>query len=350
MSINTIPQEKRNSLKFLLIALLGMLVTANNAICQSVFYNTGLHAFFDNREYFNPYSTPQTIFGARTYIYGGFKLDENQCFAAGVDYLYEFGESNQTGHINPIIYFNHNQKGLNLYIGSFPRKDIIDLPLILQTDTFQYYRPNVEGIFMEYKNSWLSQNIWLDWTSRQTKTDKEAFLVGGSGRVILGRYFFMEEHFILMHDAVTALDGEDEHIRDNGGVIAGIGVDLSGRLIFDTLDLFSSFSYSFDQHRGIYEVKHYGGSYSRLNMGFKRLRVSSHLYLGDGQVQLVGDPSYTSEFYSRSDIILRLFDRESIHGEVCLSIHLFPGIIDLGQSFRILIDFGKSFDIGGRSK
>ena len=58
---------------------------------QNFEWKTGFHGFFDNREYFNDYTDPQTIFGSRLFAEAGFALNDYNRFKAGLNFLYEFG-------------------------------------------------------------------------------------------------------------------------------------------------------------------------------------------------------------------------------------------------------------------
>src|SRR5690606_5363606 len=102
-----------------------------------------------------------------------------------------------------------------LYMGLFPRHGLLDTyPRAVLNDTLLYYRPNVEGMLLRYENSKVMQQVWIDWTSRQTAENKEQFLAGISGEVRF-RWFFFTHHVMMWHDAGTAVKGENDNVRDN---------------------------------------------------------------------------------------------------------------------------------------
>jgi hypothetical protein len=72
------------------------------------------------------------------------------------------------------------------------------MPLALMTDTFQYYRPVLEGILIDYRTPGFRHNIWIDWTSRQSYRKREAFLLGFSGYAERGMLIW-QHHFIMTH-------------------------------------------------------------------------------------------------------------------------------------------------------
>ena len=328
----------KNILNFLLSATL--LLSFNSiATSQELAYKAGYYGFFHNQEYFNPYIIPQTMGGSRIYGQLGFQLNENQSFYGGANYLYEFGAEPGDQKISPIMYYQFLHKNLDVYLGSFPRYDIINMPELLLIDTLKYYRPNVEGIFLKGKQEWGYQNAWLDWTSRQTDTRRETFSLGLSGQFNMGSFFY-RHHFIMFHYAGPAVRIPDDHIRDNGGGLLGLGVDLSHDYFLDSLSVYTAYALSYDQYRGVYETRFYHGLLIELNLLYKFIGIKNTFYTGDGQIQLLGDKFYTSKTYNRTDLYLKLFKQDWIKGYVEFGFHYVPGILDVHQKFTIRVDIG----------
>ena len=322
--------------RHLLSAIL-LLTFFHTAESQEFAYKAGYYGFFHNQEYFNPYILPQTMGGSRIYGQVGFQLNENQSFYGGANYLYEFGAEPADHPISPIMYYQFLHKNLDVYLGSFPRYDIINMPELLLIDTLKYYRPNIEGIFLKGKNEWGYQNAWLDWTSRQTDTRRETFSLGLTGQLNMGD-FFWRHHFIMFHYAGPAVRIPDDHIRDNGGGLLGLGVDLSKDYIFDSLSIYSAYAISYDQHRDVYETRFYHGLFIELNILYKFIGIKNTFYKGDGQVQLLGDKFYTAKTYNRTDVYWKLFKQDWVKGYVEFGFHIVPGILDMHQKFTIQVD------------
>lgn len=306
---------------------------------QEIMWKAGFNSFFDNREYFNDYAEPGSILGARTFVEGGFTIDDQNSFSIGLDFMYEFGDKARPEHINPILYYHHYSPSTEIYMGAFPRRGLVKLPYVMQSDTFNYYRPNVEGIFLRFQNSWGKQDVWLDWTSRQTFDQKETFLIGATGQtrqgLLYGRY-----DFIMYHYAGTAQNTPDEHLRDNGGATAIIGANLSGWLPLDTLMLSTGVTMSYDRLRGVYDLQYSFGSLTELLAGYKMFGIRNTTYFGDGQVNCVGDKMYTAPFYNRTDFIWDIFRKGPVKGEVEFSLHFLPETLDFSQKFTIYLDIG----------
>jgi len=316
------------------------LVLLYNAIGygQTIKWSTGFNGFFDNREYFNDYSQPQTMFGARLFGIGGITFGQYHEIGAGADILFEFGSKLKNDNIKPIIYYHFNKRSINLYFGSFPRKGLINLPLFLQSDTLLYYRPTCEGMFIEFINPLLIQSVWLDWTSKQTDTIRETFQIGGSGSFKKG-FFFYRHDFIMTHYAGSGIRIPDQHIRDNGGLYANLGVNLSSYL-FDSLTLSTGYCFSYDRLRSVYDFNFYHGSLSQLYIELFNIGIRSAFYFGDGQIQMWADGLYRAKYYNRTDIVWHMFRQKNIKGSVEFSFHVIENTLDMSQSIKIYVTLG----------
>ncbi|MBN1598966.1 MAG: hypothetical protein JW894_11795 [Bacteroidales bacterium] len=320
--------------KYLFLILILILGNKFSILGQSLIWQAGNYTFFDNREYFNEFVAPQTMFGVRTFGTIGFAINKHNDILAGADLLYEFGGTIQAKNLKPVLYYHHNKNTTNLYFGTFPRKDIINLPNVLQTDTFQYYRPQVEGIYLEFTKPWGSQNIWLDWTSRQTDVNRESFLVGGTGRLKAGSFFYRHD-FIISHFAGPAIDIPGDHIHDNIGLCAAVGLNLSTLLPLDSVIISAGYTMSYDHLRTVYDFHFKHGSISEIYARYKMIGVRSVFYLGQGQEQFVGDHFYRAHYYNRTDLVWYIFNNKNIRGKVQFTIHFLEDKLDVSQLFTI---------------
>lgn len=330
-------------IKHLTIAFTLLFIIINSSFAQEIKWKAGFYGFFDNREYFNSYAQPQSILGARTFAEGGFIIDKQNEFGIGIDYMYEFGADPSGDNINPIIYYNYHNDYAELYMGAFARHSLVSMPLVLQNDTFNYYKPNIEGIYIGFHNSWGKQDVWLDWTSRQTMTDRETFLIGATGIAHMSKVAFFKYDFLMYHYAGTAAENNTE-VRDNGGGVAMLGANLSSLTPLDSLCISTGYTGSYDRMRGVYELQYQHGSVSELFAQYKMFGLRSMLYFGDGQTMMVGDPMYSAPIYNRTDLILNVFRKGRVKGAVEMALHFIPSEIDYSQKFTIYID------ISGRKK
>jgi hypothetical protein len=306
---------------------------------QAFEWTAGFDGFFDNREYFNEFTEPQTMFGSRLHAEVGFALNSRHKFRGGLNYLYEFGSKGDLVAPDITMYYNGKSEHLKFFIGAFPRRNIIDHPLILLKDTLSYYRPNIEGMFLEARTGWGYHNIWIDWTSRQTDTKRETFLIGGEGMLRKGVFFYRHD-FIMYHYAGPAIPVPDDHIRDNGGLTVNMGADLSAVINIDSLILSSGVAVSYDRIRNLYDFNFPAGWLSSIKIMHKGAGINGLYYLGDSQVLLYGDGFYKSDNYGRLDLFYESNKQRSISGKLQFSFHFLPGKINSSQSFIIYINLG----------
>jgi hypothetical protein len=309
------------------------LVTSAGLTGQDFLYKAGFYGFFDNREYFNNYVNDQTIFGTRVSGELGYAINNNNRFMVGADYLYEFGSKGDWIAPDFIAYFHTRHNKFGLYMGAFPRLDKINMPMALMTDTFQYFRPNVEGILIEYNSPGFYHNIWIDWSGRQSIDRQEKFLLGFSANAGKGLFIY-SHHFVMTHLAHSMNENREEHIRDNGALTVMPGLNLTGLMPLDSLTISAGVLVSYDRLRGIYNFRLPVGFLGEINALYRRFGIQGTIYAGESQYITSGDGFYKSTFYCRTDAFYQVTGN-NIKGKVQLSAHFVPGVVDLSMSLVI---------------
>ncbi len=301
----------------------------------------GFDGFLDNREYYSV-DLPQTIFGSRFRAEVGGSIDDIHRLRAGINYLYEFGTAIDANKPNLTLYYEYHNKGLRFLAGAFPRGDLLRFPLSLLSDTLNYYRPNIEGLYAGYSWVWGRQNAFLDWTSRQTDINHERFMAGTSGKMFF-RDFFLSNYLLMSHFAGAAIDDPNHSVNDNIGYNIEAGVDLSGRTFLDSLCISAGILGSLDRIRaegdGWNTAKGFLGQAIFL---YKFAGVSATYYAGKGQKLLYGDPFYRLESYGRLDLLFIPFRRGPVNLKIDVGLHFAGGQVDYSQQLWV------SFDLDGR--
>ncbi len=313
---------------------------------QQVGWNVDFHGFADNREYAKSGLYSQSILGARLAPTLHLSVDSIHYLHAGANFLHEFGSKSATGQqITPTIYYNYKQYGHDFYIGMFPRTALLDAyPRALLNDTLNYYRPNVEGMFWKYGNRTLHQQVWIDWTSRQTEVEREQFMVGVSGRIGMGAAYFA--HYVtLWHDAgrKNNTDPNERPVRDNGAALAKLGIDLSRSTFLDSLDVSGGGLFGYDRLRGVYGWRTPMGFLTDLYAEYRKLFIANTLYVGEGMDVAYGDRFYTADFYDRLELGWKPLRYKGLEGIFTLSFHFTEGAIDNQQQFTLRYNLGKSY-------
>lgn len=316
----------KNTFLFLLF------IASSGINAQQFEYKVGYFGFFDNREYFNRFVNDQTIFGSRITGEAGFSLNENNRIMAGTDFLYEFGSKGELVAPDIIAYYHGKSQKTGIYLGAFPRMNLTEMPIALLTDTFAYYRPVMEGMLLEYHSGGNYQNLWIDWTSRQSLKKRETFLIGFSGFFHSG-VIGWQHHFIMTHLA-HSIARTDEHIRDNAGIALLPGIILSHLTPLDSLSVYAGVLGSYDRIRNIYDFRFSLGFLGELNAKYRNFGFHGTLYTGESQVITSGDGFYESDFYCRTDAYWQT-EYPGIKGKLQVSLHFIPGITDISMSLLI---------------
>ena len=215
-------------------------------------FSGSLKIFLDNREYERDYNIDETIAGTRQNIISSINIDHSnaswqQTLYLGYDWLSEFGAKNSddgTTLLNQELPNNNGKEHPNIKIsnsitfrpqqwliyshvihddlefmgGHFPQKYLLlKRHPALWDLRYDYYRPNIEGLFIHLKNQ--KTMLWIDWTSRQTMTANETFATGIQSFIPLASNLKFSFDSVLFHYAANA--AIKTPVRDNFGSIFG---------------------------------------------------------------------------------------------------------------------------------
>ncbi len=330
--------KKDQILRYLLFIF--FLGTVNYSAAQQVGYGIDFLGYADNREYKAPYTIPKTFFGATISPHLYFQLEENHRLYGGVHVNQEFGtHADNKVRVKPIAYYNYNTDNIDFAIGYIPRYERFkNIPKMVLADTLMYDRPNVEGMYFQYKNSNFEQAVYIDWMSKQSYTHREQFVAGISGKYRMGNFYIANDG-LLYHNALTSNDSISEHIQDNAILMLRLGGDLSHKTFLDSLTIDAGAALGYDRLRSIYENKG-AGFIANIHLGYKRFFLANTLYLGDPMNLPNGDSFYHRDRYNRLDLGWMPFKSDKIEGKFTASFHFFPGQIDNQQQFTLRYRFG----------
>ncbi len=317
-----------------------LLLALTPQFAQKIEWNAGINGIADNREYFNDYVAPQTIFGTRGRFELGFSTDSIHHARAGLDYFYEFGSYLGASRPDLLIYYHARKNPYHFYMGAFPRKNLLDYPLFLLSDTLHYFRPNIQGMYLSYQKKWGHQTVWIDWTSRQTKIKPENFLFGFSGK-IKWHPFYAGHHFLMFHQACPAVKKPGEHLRDNGGADFFTGARWKNTGLFDTLDIQLMATLSIDRLRGVYSWRMPMGIMPRFQIHYRSFGIKALYYLGEGHDVVHGDGFYQARRYGRVDFLFFPILQEKVRGMFAFTMHYIDGQIDYSQRFLLRMELSS---------
>ena len=320
----------------ILLLLTRVQVTAQEKVHISPEWKINSLSFLDNREYFNTYTNDQTMFGNSIDITGGFRIDTLHLFQVGVNFLYEFGSTSSDIKVFPILYYKQQTKNIDFFMGSFPRLERLDYPNVLLLDTLDYYRPNIEGSLFAIKGKYGFQNIWIDWTGRQSANRNESFLAGSSGKFQYQHLYF-ENYLYMYHHAATSTPDTSFHLRDNGGGVFQLGLDYS-KMFYTKLSVGVAFSYD-RQRPQKYDINR--GFYGKLETEYHSYLVRITHYQGESLSLAYGDSFYKANRYTRIDSEFKLINHKNIQLQLQLSGHLFDNEINYSQKLLLFIKLNQ---------
>lgn len=311
---------------------------------QVLEWNSNFHSFADNREYAKSGRFSQTIFGARFSPEVGLQLNDAHRVRAGFNTLYEFGSRNFVSAMEPVLYYQYEERHWDFLMGVFPRHGLLtDYPRAILNDTLRYYRPNSQGMLAKYENDCFRQIVWIDWTSRQTDFDRETFLFGFSGNYS-GGLLFLNHHAMMFHNAGPGIPIPGDNVQDNGAASVKLGLNLSSRTGLDSLAASIGGIMSFERTRNITGWHLPKGLLLEFHAERFRLGISSLFYLGEGHNIIYGDRFYTAKAYNRTDLSWTPISYRNIAGKFILSLHFVEGVIDNQQAFTL------RYNIGGKKQ
>lgn len=335
---------------FWIIVLLFIL--GSDAFSQKMDWRMDLFNFFDNTEFGRSAVTiPQTMAGVQFAPEAGLVWDSVHKVNAGINLLHEYGSPKAIDKFYPTVYYEFNKGRVNFIMGAFPRARAIgNYPRLFFQDSIGYYRPNINGMFVEYRKNQSYANIWLDWTGRQSKTVNEAFFIGFSGRYRYGIAYI--QHFGYMFHLAGKMDPVvEEALHDNLLFNTSLGIDLSGRTIFRTLEANAGWVSRLERSRadntGWIKLN---GFLSETRLEYKFLGIFNTFYRGDGMMYFYstrgnalywGDPVYRAKSYDRTDLYLIFMHQKAINIELTFSLHFLESRIYNEQMLKVIVNLNS---------
>ena len=272
------------------LILITSLLICSEAFSQQIDWNLGLDNFIDNTEFGgSDVKIPQTMAGVRVAPEIGFVWDTIHQIHIGADMLHEYGSPDAIDRVDPIAYYQFSQKGITFMMGAMPRLQITGTyPRIFFQDSILFYRPYINGGFVEYRKGQSYINAWLDWTGRQSETVHEAFYIGFSGRYNRG-IFYIQNHSYIFHYAETLDPVVRVPLHENSLFLTSIGADFSRSTIFNRLEANAGWVLNLERSRGQTEWFSMNGFYMEARMEYRWFGLYNSFYIGDGLMYFYND-------------------------------------------------------------
>jgi hypothetical protein len=322
---------------------------------QEFAWKVDAYGFADNREYRSEVQIPQSMLGIRLTPLVGLKWNEHSIFA-GANALKEFGSSKGVDNIIPTVYYDFAGENFDFRFGAFPRAEVLsDFPAAFFQDSLTYYRPNINGLFWQFKKyDNLRIGVFLDWTSRQTDTRREAFIMGGSGRWDYDM-FYLKFNYYMYHRAGRAVEDTGDHIHDMGLGYYAVGADLRKiiPLEMDTAYIHAGLLQGQERRRSVSGWFYPRGILVEAGAEYENIGLKNTLYAGEGQQVYYnsynperdlywGDSFYRGKFYNRTDFYYNFINTDRVNCRFDLSLHRSSGEWSWQQQLILQVRLGKN--------
>jgi hypothetical protein len=292
-------------------------------MAQKPRFYLGFDQILDNREYFTEYGYHQTMFGARLNTGAFFSFDTIHQIRAGINYMYEYGGEFLGVKPQIDLYYSYCTERIDLFVGSFSRRERMDYPLMLLTDSLNYYRPNMEGASVRYTWGWGTVHGWVDWTGRETEETRESILAGIDATLKTG-VFYLKAISTRYHLARTTAANDNNRLRDDGALVALLGMDLSERTWFHLLDISTGMASTYLRARPGDFVWNQGWL-TQLDTRKGIFGLKASWYMGDPSPLRYGDRLYSHGDYGRFDFYIDPFHNPRISSKIGWNLHWLPG-------------------------
>lgn len=291
---------------------------------------------FDNREFKND-MLPQTIYGMRVMPEVGIDYPTEKgdhSVMAGFSKIWEFGADDC---IDPdiILYYKYGGERWISYFGAIPRKNLQrQLPDAFLYDSIAFFEPTISGTLIQYYSWHWQTELYCNWFSRQTETQREAFRIVWDGYGNIGVFgagwFTAMTHFAKPKEAghfiyekfqlnpyltldLTGVLGPDLTFRADAGVLSSlVRCRKDGDWLTPT------------------------GFLGDIQMGWKMFDVKSTVYAGGCQQPYLddleagltfhrSDPFYNHTFYNRTELGVKFIADRHVQMGFRWNLNFTPG-------------------------
>jgi hypothetical protein len=334
-----------------LILITFFLITID-AFAQQKECRLDLFTFFDNTEFGgSAFTIPQTMAGIMVAPEIGLMWDSVHKVNVGVNLMHEYGSPKAIDKFYPTAYYEFDRGPWRFIMGAFPRSRATEkYPRLFFRDSISYYRPNINGIFWEYRPNHNYINVWMDWTGRQSKTVNEAFFIGFSGRYNYGIFYL--QHFGYMFHLAGKMDPVvEESLHDNLLFQTSAGIDLSGRTFFRTLEANAGWVSRLERSRadntGWIKLN---GFLMETRLEYKWFGLFNTFYSGDGMMYFYrqrgnelywGDPVYRAKIYDRTDFYISFLQNRTVNIDLTFSLHFLENRIYNEQMLKVIVNLNS---------
>jgi hypothetical protein len=250
--------------------------------------------FLDNIEYSTSYQTGETIFGASAAFRFFFQPSIHTRFAFGVYGLRRFGDEDFLTRTLPLFRAQYESEKTSLILGELISSDAHGLPDIVYRQEYRFDPGIEEGIQVRVRLKQFNEDLWVEWDSLNTPTQREHFTAGSAAVFSVAQYTF-PFFLTVSHTGGELYDIPGKPVQEHFGGATGITVsyplDAGIRRVFGQV-LVAGSSYRVRSERNITGQGY--GIISKAGISPFGFDCSLQWFKGHGLLMPVGDPAYRS--------------------------------------------------------
>ena len=337
-----------------LSVLLAIAVASFTAVSQELLWDVDMRAIFDNREGDTKYAAAQTFFLTQLSPEIGLSLlDGQHSVFGGLTWTQPIGSEWEGYRISPTVYYMYHRGGMTGFLGMFPRKRLYkEVPDYIWNDSTYYVQHTVRGagIINTGKHGFIQ--ALLDWRGRQTATQREAFSI-----IAMGEWYKSEESFIslggtAMMNHLACREGapDGESVIDNFLVNPYVGFNFAKWLpAVKTFRVDAGILAALDRDRALdNKWRCPVGFWMDVRFRWRFLSFREELYAGKkffpfydvyGYTLDQGEPYFTANVYSRTELQGYLLDKSFVKLRASLDFHVADGDLMFYQRLILNIYF-----------
>jgi hypothetical protein len=336
-----------------ILLTLSLLLFGKDLSAQDKNWRLDVFSFFDNTEFgHSAVKIPQTMAGVIVAPEAGIVWDTVNKVNIGVNLLHEFGSPNAIDKFYPTAYYESLRGPVRFMMGAFPRSRALEkYPRLFFQDSVSYYRPNINGIFSEYRKGENYLNLWMDWTGRQSKTVNEQFFIGFSGRYNSG-IVYLQHYGAMFHYAGKMDPAIEEPLHDNLLFLTSVGVDLVGKTFFSKLEANAGWVLRKERSRaensGWIASK---GFLVETRVEYRWFGIFNTYYIGDNMMHYYselgnklywGDPAYRSKTSDRADIYISFLKNHTVNLNLTYSLTFMESQVFHEQMLKLIVNLNSN--------
>lgn len=352
-------------MKRLRLSILALVYVVAGISAQEVVWSVDFNTIFDNREGDSKVADAKTFFLTQLSPEIGLSLlNGGHTVAGGIVWTQPIGCEWEGYRISPTLYYQYCDNGLQGFLGMFPREKLYrPLPDYIWNDSVYYVQRNIRGAGLVSAGRHGFIQALLDWRGMQTKTQREAFNV-----IAMGEWYKSDESplslgglLMINHLALRENAPEDEGVVDNILYNPYIGVRFEKWLpslkeFYVKSGVLGSIS---RDRKGENRWKVPAGFWLDITFRWKWIGVREELYAGSplfpfyhkyGALLDQGEPYFSSDFYSRTEVKGYIIDKSFVTLKASLDFHVTSTDFIFYQRLILNINFDGGFATHRKNK